>query len=304
MIYTVRTQRMHFDRAWARKELRILNSRNCVEISILTVSFFYFWFVLFFGSGSVRCNAMSSFIMGYPHHTQSPMGGSSIDPKFPPSTDDLSFHHHHHHHHNGYMHNGGGMTAAMPPVNNDYINSMHHQSNGSIHPTSNNNYNYSHGISGHFYQHNGAGGGGAIPYNTQMHTSPGNGYTPNNNGYYGGYYGTNNGHQMMDLPIPCPTSAEEPTNTALGLQELGMWRCRQNVAALNSEFASWINKNKFHLKRLGLRLERRIEEAVPAGQQLQELGMRLRCDDSGSEHVSKKQILSPRWIWFNQGLNL
>lgn len=37
---------------------------------------------------------------------------------------------------------------------------------------------------------------------------------------------------------------------------------------------------------LGLRLEKRIEEAVPAGQQLQELGMRLRCDDSGSENVS------------------
>lgn len=36
----------------------------------------------------------------------------------------------------------------------------------------------------------------------------------------------------------------------------------------------------------GLRLERRIEEAVPAGQQLQELGMRLRCDDTSSEHVS------------------
>lgn len=37
---------------------------------------------------------------------------------------------------------------------------------------------------------------------------------------------------------------------------------------------------------LGLRLERRIEEAVPAAQQLQELGMKLRCDDSSSEHVS------------------
>lgn len=38
--------------------------------------------------------------------------------------------------------------------------------------------------------------------------------------------------------------------------------------------------------KIGLRLEKRIEEAVPAGQQLQELGMRLRCDDSGSENVS------------------
>lgn len=33
-------------------------------------------------------------------------------------------------------------------------------------------------------------------------------------------------------------------------------------------------------------MEKRIEEAVPAGQQLQELGMRLRCEDTGSENVS------------------
>ncbi|CAD6994842.1 unnamed protein product [Ceratitis capitata] len=31
-------------------------------------------------------------------------------------------------------------------------------------------------------------------------------------------------------------------------------------------------------------MEKRIEEAAPAGQQLQELGMRLRCDDTGSEN--------------------
>ncbi|KAH8369338.1 hypothetical protein KR009_008809 [Drosophila setifemur] len=89
------------------------------------------------------------------------------------------------------------------------------------------------------------------------------------NGYYGGYsggYGVANGSvgsthsqghsphsQMMDLPLQC-TSTEPPANTALGLQELG------------------------------LKLEKRIEEAVPAGQQLQELGMRLRCDDMGSEN--------------------
>lgn len=34
-----------------------------------------------------------------------------------------------------------------------------------------------------------------------------------------------------------------------------------------------------------MKLDRRIEEAVPAGQQLQELGMRLRCDDTSSEQV-------------------
>lgn len=32
---------------------------------------------------------------------------------------------------------------------------------------------------------------------------------------------------------------------------------------------------------------------MPAGQQLQELGMRLRCDDSGSEHVSKSKHPPP-----------
>lgn len=35
-----------------------------------------------------------------------------------------------------------------------------------------------------------------------------------------------------------------------------------------------------------MKLDRRIEEAVPAGQQLQELGMRLRCDDASSDQVS------------------
>ena len=34
-----------------------------------------------------------------------------------------------------------------------------------------------------------------------------------------------------------------------------------------------------------MKLDRRIEEAVPAGQQLQELGMRLRCDDASSDQV-------------------
>lgn len=40
----------------------------------------------------------------------------------------------------------------------------------------------------------------------------------------------------------------------------------------------------------GLKLDRRIEEAVPAGQQLQELGMRLRCDDIGSDQVLYVEI--------------
>lgn len=41
----------------------------------------------------------------------------------------------------------------------------------------------------------------------------------------------------------------------------------------------------FYYLLLGMKLDRRIEEAVPTGQQLQELGMRLRCDDTGSEQV-------------------
>lgn len=35
-----------------------------------------------------------------------------------------------------------------------------------------------------------------------------------------------------------------------------------------------------------MKLDRRIEEAVPTGQQLQELGMRLRCDDNSSDQVN------------------
>lgn len=38
-----------------------------------------------------------------------------------------------------------------------------------------------------------------------------------------------------------------------------------------------------------MKLDKRIEEAVPAGQQLQELGMRLRCLDEGSsDQVSSR----------------
>lgn len=51
-----------------------------------------------------------------------------------------------------------------------------------------------------------------------------------------------------------------------------------------------LNTSGFYL--LGLRLDKRIEEAAPAAQQLQELGRRLRCDDSGSEHVSLFNLFS------------
>ena len=39
-----------------------------------------------------------------------------------------------------------------------------------------------------------------------------------------------------------------------------------------------------------MKLDKRIEEAVPTGQQLQELGMRLRCLDDGSDQVSIKVL--------------
>lgn len=167
---------------------------------------------------------MSSFLMGYPHHIQNPMH-SAIDPKFPPSTDD--YHHHHNHlHHNGYAHNSNSMSSTMPPIqsNNDYVNGVHHQNSitNGMHSSNTNNYNYSHTISGHFYQHS---------YNSQMHhvpappsqTTTNNSYSnSNNNAYYNNYYGSNN-NQMMDLPLQY--SNTEPTNTVLGLQELGVCMC-------------------------------------------------------------------------------
>ncbi|XP_055387988.1 homeotic protein deformed [Condylostylus longicornis] len=102
-----------------------------------------------------------------------------------------------------------------------------------------------------FYHHN---------YSTQIHSGQSNNYTTSNcsSPYFGNYYNTTaaavttqSNHQIMDMPLQCPIT--EPTNTVLGLQELG------------------------------LKLEKRIEEAVPAGQQLQELGMRFRPDDAGSD---------------------
>lgn len=42
-----------------------------------------------------------------------------------------------------------------------------------------------------------------------------------------------------------------------------------------------------------MKLDKRIEEAVPAGQQLQELGMRLRCLEDGSDQVSFSLFFIP-----------
>lgn len=233
--------------------------------------------------------------MGYPHHIQSPMhGGSSMDPKFPPNTDDYHHaHHHHYHNHNGYGHNANSMSSNMPPLqNNDYSTASNGGSGNGMHSNNTNNYNYSPTISGHFYQHS---------YSSQMqHVPPlppppaqptNNSYSAsNNNAYYGSYYGSNNGHQMMDLPLQCASA--EPTNTVLGLQELGkLFHTERANTRFQRIFCSW------KLLKLGLRLEKRIEEAAPAGQQLQELGMRLRCDDSGSEQVSTFEVNSS-WSQF------
>lgn len=134
---------------------------------------------------------MSSFLMGYTHHVQTPMGGPANEPKYQPNDD--------YHSHNGY-----GFSSGITQNNSDFI---HHQSNG-LHQSAN-NFNYSQGISGHFYHHHG--------YNSQVHSSSNNGYP--GGGYYGSYYASTAGHQIMDLPLQC--SAAEPINTALGLHELG-----------------------------------------------------------------------------------
>lgn len=167
--------------------------------------------------------------MGYPHHIQSPMGGSSIDPKFPPNTEEYQ------HLHNGYgidHHNGsnGSMPSGMSQTNPSDYGMPNHQSNGIHHNV--NNYNYSQVINGHYYHHHHHHHG----YNSPMHSMSNSSYSPsamtthNGGGYYNGYYGQNNSmngspgivnshHQAMDLPLQCPSA--EPTNTALGLQELG-----------------------------------------------------------------------------------
>ncbi|XP_055850722.1 homeotic protein deformed [Episyrphus balteatus] len=209
---------------------------------------------------------MSSFLMGYPHapHVQNPMG-SGLEPKFPPADD--------YHMYNGYSMSTGPIGHHQGHIGSDYMSNGHNS--GSLHHQSSNSFNYS----PHHHHHQSIGSAAGYYHHPHPHSHPHSGYSTHsvhspvsatagteaaianngyansnsNGGYYGGYYGASNGHhQMLDLPIQCPNT--EPTNTVLGLQELG------------------------------LKLEKRIEEAVPAGQQLQELGMRLRCDDTSSEH--------------------
>jgi hypothetical protein len=65
-------------------------------------------------------------------------------------------------------------------------------------------------------------------------------------GYYNNYYNSNGHHTSMDIPIQCAST--EPTNTALGLQELGktvfviytnrVWNWRQ-ISSDTFKFLSW-----------------------------------------------------------------
>ncbi|XP_040157772.1 homeotic protein deformed [Anopheles arabiensis] len=140
-------------------------------------------------------------------------------------------HHHHHHHHHHHPH-------AHHPSHNGYMSPVQMQStsSGLIAPAIT-----------------------TLP--PSVSTAASNSSVSNQNsfptnitsGYYNGYYSASTeGHtSIMDTPLQCVGT--EVTNTALGLQELGM------------------------------KLDRRIEEAAPTGQQLQELGMRLRCDDASSD---------------------
>uniref|UniRef100_A0A182NN44 Uncharacterized protein n=1 Tax=Anopheles dirus TaxID=7168 RepID=A0A182NN44_9DIPT len=250
---------------------------------------------------------MSSFLMGYPHHHIQSMG-INIEPKFPPSEDYASFH-------NGYgALNGISQAGAQDYLHHAQSESLHHTgvagvgvATGNVTPGGNGltsagnsngggggpttGYNdYSSSMVGHYYHHphhhhhhhhhphahHPSHNGYVSP--VQMQPTPStpivpsiaalpptvpttasnssisnhNSY-PTNSGYYNGYYATpNQAHpSMMDTPLQCVGA--EVSNTALGLQELGM------------------------------KLDRRIEEAAPTGQQLQELGMRLRCDDASSD---------------------
>ncbi|KAL7017984.1 hypothetical protein ACKWTF_010591 [Chironomus riparius] len=241
---------------------------------------------------------MSSFLMSYPH-VQGSMGGTgaAYEPKFPPSEPDF---HHLHHHHSGYgamnglaanhvdysYHNGYNYGNYTPtPTTHSFYHHHHHPPYGSpqMHPANaaspnlvpqttnsyvtnviNNNSNSSNNNGGignrssNIVQAPAVSNTGtnAIPVQSVVNGLNVSENSPNvdsNMGYYNNYYTNTNGHHNpQDLPLQCPSSAEPPTNTALGLQELGM------------------------------KLDKRIEEAVPAGQQLQELGMRLRCLDDGN----------------------
>lgn len=151
-----------------------------------------------------------------PHsHTNSALSGHHQTSSYTNYASTTPTHHHHHAHHQnlGYYNHHAAAAAAAAAVHHtpDYLSAgpaLHNDPSVTSLGTTN-------------------------TYAPAL-TSPNGGGNPiTTNGYYGGYYGTNGsvgsthsqGHsphsQMMDMPLQC-SSTEPPTNTALGLQELGM----------------------------------------------------------------------------------
>lgn len=183
---------------------------------------------------------MSSFLMGYPsHHHQTTMG-AGYEPKFPPTED--------YHLHNGYGGSMNAMSAQTNPMEYNYGQNynyghqgiasaghfyhhhhpyassaqMHHTSStvptpASLTPTASQSNNYGAKDYKDYGLSNSASVGLSPSATNSLNCNESN---SSGAGYYNGYYGTSNGHhQMLDLPLQCPPT--EPSNTALGLQELG-----------------------------------------------------------------------------------
>lgn len=179
-------------------------------------------------------------------------GGDNSMPSHPHAThpaDMVDYMAHHHHHTNSAL--SGHHSHHQ---NSGYSNYGHH------HP-----HTHHQGLG--YYGHHAAAAAAAhhapeyisagVVHSDTLPTSLGGGYSssvngpndatnsselsaiPSNGGYYSGYYGTNgsagsthsHGHsphsQMMDLPLQC-SSTEPPSNTALGLQELGEYKYISN----------------------------------------------------------------------------
>lgn len=164
---------------------------------------------------------MSSFLMGYPH---APHIQNSMDHKYPVMDD--------YHHYNGYSMPSNGM-GHQTHITADYMTSNHNSASDLHHQ--NYNYNSSHhqGITGYY-----------SGYSPQVHTVPNNGYSTSSvDSYYSGFYGnsTSSSHtSSLDLPLQCPNS--EPTNTVLGLQELGEFLFFQN--RVGRWFGEWLNSRR------------------------------------------------------------
>lgn len=148
-------------------------------------------------------------------HTNSALSGHHQPSNYPTYASNTPSHHHHHAHHQnlGYYNHHAAAAAAAAVVHHtpDYLtggSGLHNDPSGTALGTTN-------------------------TYAPALTSPNGSGNPITTNGYYSGYYGTNGsvgsthsqGHsphsQMMDMPLQC-SSTDPPTNTALGLQELGM----------------------------------------------------------------------------------